>query len=66
MFNKIMELNKMKRMYIIGINIISVVVIILASSNNAVGYQTIQSTIQNKINKDDNQRELLFQTNVDL
>jgi len=56
----------MKRINIIGINIISVVVIILASSNNAVGYQTIQSTIQNKINKDDNQRELLFQTNVDL
>jgi hypothetical protein len=61
-----MELNKMNRIKIIGISAVSVVVIILASISNVVGYQTVQSTIQNKINKEVNQREFLFQTIVDI
>ena len=51
---------------IIGISIVSVVVIILASLSNVVGYQTVQSTNQIKINNEVNQKELLFQTIVDI
>ena len=56
----------MKRIKLIGISVVSVVVIILASLSNVVGYQTVQSTDQNKINNEVNQRELLFQTIVDI
>ncbi len=42
----------MKRKKLIGISIVSVVVIILASLSNVAGYQTVQSTNQNKINVD--------------
>ena len=56
----------MKKKIIIGISIVSVVVIILASSSNVVGYQIVQATNQNIINKEVNQRELMFQTIVDL
>ena len=56
----------MKRIKLIGISIVSVVVIILASSSNVVGYQTVQSTNQIKINNEVNQRELLFQTIADI
>ena len=55
----------MKKKIIIGISIVSVVVIILASSSNVVGYQIVQATNQNIINKEVNQRELMFQTIVD-
>ena len=51
---------------IIGISIVSVVVIILASLSNVVGYQTVQSTNQIKIDNEVNQKELLFQTIVDI
>jgi hypothetical protein len=51
---------------IIGISIVSVVVIILASLSNVVGFQTVQSTNQIKINNEVNQKELLFQTIVDI
>jgi GTP-sensing pleiotropic transcriptional regulator CodY len=57
---------KMKKKIVIGISIVSVVVIILASSSNIVGYQIVQATNQNIINKEVNQRELMFQTIVDL
>jgi hypothetical protein len=56
----------MKKKIVIGISIVSVVVIILASSSNVVGYQIFQATNQNIINKEVNQRELMFQTIVDL
>ena len=56
----------MNRIKLIGLTLISIVVIILASVGNAVGYQTIQSTNLNKINHDVDQRELLFQTIVDI
>jgi hypothetical protein len=56
----------MKKKIVIGISIVSVVVIILASSCNVVGYQIVQATNQNIINKEVNLRELMFQTIVDL
>ena len=43
-----MVINKMKNIKIIGICIASVFVIILASSSNVIGYQTVQSTNLNK------------------
>ena len=56
----------MIRIKLIGISAISVVVIILASLSNVVGHQTVQSTNQNRIDNEVNQRELLFQTIVDI
>ncbi|MCX6664650.1 MAG: hypothetical protein NT038_01110 [Euryarchaeota archaeon] len=56
----------MKRMHIIGISVVSVLIIILASLINVVGYQTVQSTNQITINNEGNQRELLFQTIADI
>lgn len=56
----------MKRIKIIGISIVTVVVIILASLSTVAGYQTVQSTNQIKISNEVNQRELLFQTIVDI
>ena len=56
----------MKRIKLIVMSFVSVVVLILASFSTVVGYQTIQSTNQNKINEEDDQRELLFQTIVDI
>jgi hypothetical protein len=56
----------MKKYPLIGISIIAVVVLILASLTNVVGFQTVQSSNQKIINKEVNQRELLFQTIVDI
>jgi hypothetical protein len=56
----------MIRIKIVGVSVISVVVIILGSSSNVVGYQTVQSPNQNTINKEIIQRELLFQTIIDM
>ena len=61
-----MVINKTKRIKLIVLSIVSVVVLILASFSTAVGYQTVQSTNQNKINEEVDQRELLFQTIVDI
>ena len=58
------EANIMKRL--VGISIVFIVAIILASLSNVVGYQTVQSTNQNKINKEVDQRDFLFQTIVDI
>jgi len=61
-----MVINKMKRIKLIVMSIVSVVFLILASFSTVVGYQTVQSTNQNKINEEVDQRELLFQTIVDI
>ena len=58
------EANIMKRLF--GISIVSIVAIILVSLNNVVGYQTVQSTNQNKINNEIDQTDLLFQTITDI
>jgi len=51
---------------LIGVSICAVVLLILASLTNVVGYQTVQSSNQTVINNEVNQKELLFQTILDL
>jgi hypothetical protein len=48
------------------INLCAVVLLVLASLGNVVGYQTVQSSQQNPIKERINQRELLFQTICDI
>jgi hypothetical protein len=50
---------------LIGVSICAVVLLILGSLTNVVGYQAVQSSNQKIINKEVNQKELLFQTIVD-
>ena len=57
----------MKRKWlVIGISTVSVIFLILTSLSNVVGYQTAQTSQQNLIKERINQRELLFQTIVDI
>jgi hypothetical protein len=56
----------MKQYPLIGISIIAVVILILASLTNVVGYQSVQSSNKQTINEAVNQRDLLFQTIVDI
>jgi len=51
---------------LIVVSILTVVLLILVSLVNVVGYQTIQTPKQNLIKERINQKELLFQTTVDL
>jgi len=51
---------------LIGVSICAVVLLILASLTNVVGYQTVQSSNQKTINQEINQKELLFQTIIDI
>jgi hypothetical protein len=50
----------------IGISITAVVLLVLGSLSNVVGFQTVQSSNQQTIKERINQRELLFQTIVDI
>jgi hypothetical protein len=56
----------MKKYPLIGVSIIAVVLLILGSFTNVVGYQTVQSSNQKLIQDEVNQKELLFQTIVDI
>jgi hypothetical protein len=57
----------MKRKWLaVGISITAVVLLVLGSLSNVVGYQTVQTSQQNVIKERINQRELLFQTIVDI
>ncbi|DAC73364.1 MAG TPA: hypothetical protein DSN98_00320 [Thermoplasmata archaeon] len=51
---------------LIGISICAVILLVLGSLTNVVGYQTFQSSNQKIINEEINQKELLFQTIVDI
>jgi hypothetical protein len=51
---------------LIGVSICAVVLLVLASLSNVVGYQTVESSHQAVINTEVNQKELLFQTIVDI
>jgi hypothetical protein len=51
---------------LIGVSICAVVLIVLASLTNVVGYQTVQSSNQKIINEEASQKELLFQTIIDM
>jgi len=50
----------------IGISILAVILLTLTSLSNVVGYQSVQTSQQNLIKERINQRELLFQTIVDI
>lgn len=50
----------------IGITVLAVVILVFGSLANVVGYQTVQVSQQNTIKERINQRELLFQTIVDI
>jgi hypothetical protein len=56
----------MKKNPLIDVCIIAVVLLILGSLSNVVGYQSVQSSKQQIINEEVNQRELLFQTICDI
>jgi len=51
---------------LIGISILAVVLLVLGSLSNVVGYQSVQTSQQNIIKERIDQRELLFQTIVDI
>ncbi len=51
---------------LIGVSILAVVLLVLGSLSNVVGFQTVQSSNQSVIKERINQRELLFQTIVDI
>jgi hypothetical protein len=51
---------------LIGVSILAMVLLVLGSLSNVVGFQTVQSSNQQIINEEVNQRELLFQTIVDI
>jgi len=51
---------------LIGVSICAVVLLVLGSLNNVVGFQTVQSSNQKMINEEINQKELLFQTILDI
>jgi hypothetical protein len=51
---------------LIGVSILAVVLLMMGSLSNVVGYQSVQTSQQNVIKERINQRELLFQTIVDI
>ncbi len=51
---------------LIGVSILAVVLLVLGSLSNVVGYQSVQTSQENLIKERINQRELLFQTIVDI
>lgn len=56
----------MQKSPLIGISIIAVILLVLGSLTNVVGYQTLQSSNQKVINDEVDQKELLFQLILDL
>jgi len=51
---------------LIGVSILAVVLLVLGSLSNVVGYNTVQSSNQQTIKDRINQKELIFQTIVDI
>jgi hypothetical protein len=56
----------MKKSALIGVSLCVVVLFVLGSLSNVVGYQTVQTSQQNLIKERINQKDLLFQTIVDI
>jgi hypothetical protein len=56
----------MNKYPLIGVSISAVVLLVLGSLSNVVGYQSVQSSNQQTIKEEVNQRELLFQTILDI
>lgn len=55
----------MKKLTLIGVDLCTVVLLILGLLSNVVGYQTVQASQQSIIQERINQRELLLQTLID-
>jgi len=56
----------MQKSSLIGISIITVALLILGSLSNVIGYQMVQSSNQEIIKAEVNQKQLLFQTILDI
>ena len=56
----------MDKKFLIGVSILAVILLVMGSLSNVVGYQTVQTSQQNIIKERINQKELLFQTLVDI
>ena len=56
----------MRKYPLIGVSICAVVLIVLGSFNNIIGYQTVQASNQKIITSEPNEKDLLFQTIVDM
>jgi len=56
----------MNKYPLIGVSICAVVLLVLGSLTNVVGYQSVQSSNQKVINEDINQKDLLFQIILDI
>jgi hypothetical protein len=56
----------MNKYPLIGISIVAVVLLVLCSLTNVIGYQTMQSSNQKILNEQMNQKDILFQTIVDI
>jgi hypothetical protein len=56
----------MKKYPLIGVSIIAVVLLVLGSLTNVVGFQTVQSSNQKVISDKVDQKEFLFQTILDI
>jgi hypothetical protein len=56
----------MNKYPLIGVSIIAVVLLVLGSLTNVIGYQTVQSSNQKVISTEVDQKELLFQTILDI
>lgn len=52
----------MKKLVLAGVSILAVVLLVLGSQANVVGYQTIQNSVKERLNE----KDLLFQTICDL
>jgi hypothetical protein len=52
----------MKKLVFAGVSILAVVLLVLGSQANVVGYQTVQSSVKERLNE----KDLLFQTICDL
>jgi len=56
----------MKQYHVIGVSVLAVFIIFIASFSNVVGYQTVQLSNQKQIQDKNYQKELLFQTILDI
>jgi hypothetical protein len=57
---------EMNKVPLIGLSIVAVVLFVLSSLTNVVGYQTVQSSNQKVIKDEVNQKDVLFQTILDI
>ena len=56
----------MKKLVVAGFSLVAVGLLVLGSQTNVVGYQTVQTSQQTAINESINQKDVLFQTILDL